>query len=91
MKNTRVYTDIEKNQILEEVKSSGCIAAVARKNGMPVGTIYTWLHKKKPKVIAAKQESDEIKRLKKALSESQLKNQILQELLKKTYQLWPEK
>jgi transposase-like protein len=90
MSNKRNYTAGEKAQILEEVKISGNVAAVARKNHIPSATIHTWLHKEKPKVKAAKQHNDEAKKMKRHLSELELKNRILTELLKKTYQLWPE-
>ena len=90
MSNKRNYTASEKTQILEEVKISSNVAAVARKNRIPSATIYTWLHKEKPKVKAAKQANDEAKKLRRHLGELELKNRILTELLKKTYQLWPE-
>ena len=35
MSNKRNYTEAEKTQILEEVKSCGNIAAVSRKNHVP--------------------------------------------------------
>ena len=90
MSTKRKYTEHEKEQILEEVKSSTNIIEVAKKNNIPSSTIHTWLHKMKPKVKLAKQEDNAVKLLKRKVSELELKNKILKELLKKTYQLWPE-
>ena len=47
MGKTRIYTDIEKQKILDELKNVGNVAAVAEKNSMPIGTIHTCLQKEK--------------------------------------------
>ena len=83
----RKYTDEEKKQILQEVEETGNMAAVAKKNDMPAATIQTWI---KPKYKARKKSAgvDEVSDLKNQLKNAELENQILKELLKKTYQIW---
>ena len=89
MRKTRTYTSEEKNQIISEVKRTGNIAAVARKNALPSSTIHTWLNPKNQKrSLERRAERLEVKKLKAKLADSQLENQVLKELLKKTYQIW---
>ncbi len=89
MRKVSNYTKVEKAQILEEVKSTGNIASVAKKNDIPVGTIYTWVNPKKRKYIEAKLDYKTLydqSKIKVSLLESE--NSILKTLLKKTYQIW---
>jgi transposase-like protein len=89
MRKMSNYTEAEKAQILEEVKATGNIASVAKKNDIPVGTIYTWVNPKKRKDIKAKLDYKTLydqSKIKVALLESE--NSILKTLLKKTYQIW---
>ena len=88
MRKTRNYSELEKQQILAEVKSTGNVAAVARKNNMPPGTIHTWLEKKSPSKTGQKSTLDELKKVKSRNEDLELENKILKELLKKTYQVW---
>jgi transposase-like protein len=83
MRKMSNYTEAEKAQILEEVKATGNIASVAKKNDIPVGTIYTWVNPKKRKDYKTLYDQSKIKV---ALLESE--NSILKTLLKKTYQIW---
>jgi len=81
------YSEELKQKILKEVKESTNISAVARKHNMPDSTIHTWLfneRKEQPKAEA----QEENKRLKKELADMKLKNMILEDLLKKTHNLW---
>ena len=89
MQKSRSYTPEEKAQILEEVKSTGNVKAVAKRHGMPPSTIATWIkprYKKKDKITRG--YNQEIKDLKAKLDDFDLENKILKELLKKTYQIW---
>ena len=86
MPKNRAYTAEEKQQILEEVANVGNIPQVASKYDIPKSTIHTWLKKTKPK--KKKATSSEINKLKAQLSDSELENAILKDLLKKTYQVW---
>ena len=81
------YSSEFKEQILKEVKETKNIIAVARKHDMPDSTIHTWLsksHKSKP----SSETFSEIKQLKKDLADQKLKNMILEDMLKKTHNLW---
>ena len=76
-----------KEQILKEVKESKCVSFVAKKHNIPTTTIHTWLareHKNKP----SNESFNEMKKLRKELSDIKLQNQILKDLLKKTNQVW---
>ena len=88
MNKKRRYTTEEKEQIISEAKEFGNMAAVAKKNNIPVGTIQSWI---KPKYKVNKSSSDignQVKLLQFKLKDSELENKILKELLKKTYQIW---
>ncbi len=50
MRKVSSYTEAEKAQILEEVKTVGSVAAVAKNHNIPIGTIYTWVNPKKKQV-----------------------------------------
>jgi|GEM_PF-1919212 transposase-like protein len=89
MRKKRTYTELEKAQIIDEAKATGNIAALAKKNSIPPATIHTWIkpkYTKKQKPPTA--SSNELKALKTKLNDVELDNQILKELLKKTYQVW---
>lgn len=81
------YSEELKQKILKEVKESTNITAVARKHNMPDSTIHTWLAKER-KDQPKQEAQDENKRLKKELADMKLKNMILEDLLKKTHNLW---
>ena len=89
MRKMRRYTEKEKQQIVEEVKATGNIAQVAKKNNVPAGTIQTWIKPKYRKITNNVDNNIEIKNLKSKLNDAELENKILKELLKKTYQVWP--
>ncbi len=83
------YTEEQKYQILQEVKTIGNIKLVARRNNVPDSTIHTWLKKLKQSSFVLDLESaKEIKKLKQQLLDKELENKILKDLLKKTYQVW---
>lgn len=81
------YSEELKQKILKEVKESTNITAVARKHNMPDSTIHTWLAKER-KDQPKQEAQDELKRVKKELADMKLKNMILEDLLKKTHNLW---
>jgi hypothetical protein len=57
-----------------------------KKHGISQRTVYNWFDK-----VQNKNEIDhkkELKAIKKELYEANLQNQILKDLLKKTYQVW---
>lgn len=74
-------------QVVQEVLDNGNNTnLVAKKNGISQRTVYNWYVKNRDK-----DESDykrDLKTLKKELYEVNLQNQILKDLLKKTYQVW---
>ncbi len=81
------------NQVTKEAIDSNNVPAVAKKFDIPAGTIYGWVAKvkNKPK-LELNSKDQEIRRLKKQLEDEKLKNMIMSDLLKKTYQIWePEK
>ena len=89
MRKTRTYTNIEKQQILDEVKDVGNMAAVASKNNIPISTIHAWVHKEKIIPSSKKHKPNkELKAAKTRIGDLELENKILKELLKKTYQIW---
>jgi transposase-like protein len=81
------YSKELKEKILSEVKESTNISAVAKKHNIPDTTIHTWI-KKQMNLQPTSELQDELKRTKKEISELKLKNMILEDLLKKTHNLW---
>ena len=81
------YTHAQKQQILSEVKESGNISLIGRKNNIPTSTIHTWLKKDADHQVTSKDSDVRIKELKKELSDKDLELKILRDLLKKTYQV----
>ena len=88
----RTYTDAQKEQVLTEVKETGNVCLVARKNNIPVSTIHTWIRSKSKSKSKTKitniEDASTIKKLKQDLLDKELENKILKDLLKKTYQVW---
>ena len=77
------YSNDFKAQILKEVKQVHNVAMVARKHNISSKNIYNWV---KAEALASKTPMfDEVKGLKKELSETKLELEILKDLLKKTY------
>lgn len=77
-----------KAQVVREViETNNNTALVGKRHNLSQRTVYNWFAKEKDKSNTADNKS--LKSLKKELSESKLENQILRELLKKTYQVWP--
>ena len=88
MQKSRSYTTEEKEQILNEVSETGNVAAVARKNDIPVGTIHNWLGKNKKGAKKNRKVNANLRAIKSQRDDLKLENKILKELLKKTYQIW---
>jgi transposase-like protein len=80
------YSEAIKEQILKEVKETGSVALVAKKHGVPTSIIHTWQKMFNNGVLINK--SKENRSLRKKISELELENQVLKELLKKTHQVW---
>jgi transposase-like protein len=81
------YSNEEKLKIIAEAKSSGNIAATAKKYSISDVCIHGWIRK----FNKAKPEQDiqsELKKLKQQLADKELENSILKDLLKKTVQVW---
>ncbi len=82
------YTEQEKKQILEEVKSTKNIVVVAKKYNIPTTTIHTWLHRlRNLSVVNNNDLAIENKQLKKTVVDKDLEISVLKELLKKTCQV----
>lgn len=93
MSKGTMYKPEFKNQVMKEAIDSNNVPAVAKKFNIPEGTIYGWVAKfrNKPQ-LEINSKDQEIRRLKKQLEDEKLKNMIMSDLLKKTYQIWePEK
>ena len=84
----RVYSEEQKQQVLQEVKAVGNVPVVGKKHGISPNTIHTWLKKARGKSEPSPTAEPELMRLKKQLSEKEVENQILKDLLKKTYAVW---
>lgn len=81
------YSDEEKVKIVDEAKSSGNIAATAKRYSVTDATIHGWI-KKFNKSKPAKDLHQELKKLKQQLADKELENSILKDLVKKTVQVW---
>lgn len=81
------YSPEQKEKILKEVEESTNISAVAKKHNMPDSTIHTWLSKQRKEQPKSEAQS-ELKKAKKEIADLKLKNMILEDLLKKTHNLW---
>jgi transposase-like protein len=81
------YSDEEKVKIVDEAKSSGNIAATAKRYSVSDVTIHGWI-KKLNKSKPSKDLHQENKRLRQQLADKELENSILKDLVKKTVQVW---
>lgn len=87
----RQFSPELKDQILKEVKETGIVSVVAKKHNIPPSTVYTWISRlKKPttKSLENHTSKKKIKDLEKQLSEKELENRVLKDLLKKTNHAW---
>jgi hypothetical protein len=79
------------SQVLEEVKAVGNVSLVAKKHQIPRHSIYNWARSMnvsiKKKDLEVK-NSQETKKLKKEIEDLRAKCLIMEDLLKKTYQIW---
>ena len=80
------YTMEEKAEILKEVEDIGNINLVCKKRGISHTTVHNWI--KKGVIESNGNYPAENRRLKKRISELELQNSILKELLKKTHQVF---
>ena len=80
-----------KKQVITEAKEVGNIAAVARKHGISIPTVHSWIKKSESidaKISAASAARAKVKKLEKELAAKELENEVLKELLKKTNSAW---
>lgn len=89
------FSEESKKRIIQEVKAVGSITTVAKKHSIPVSTLHAWVTKdskasnSNPDIkYGSKSDRDKVKVLEKKLKESELENQILKDLLKKTNHAW---
>lgn len=94
MKGKR-YPQEFKELVLRDVKETQNVVVVAKKHDLPVSTVHTWLKKSNGRICYEKKSSsvsetivEENKKLKKLMAEQTTKINILNDLLKKTYQIW---
>ena len=80
------YSAEEKSEILKEVENLGNINLVCRKRGITHTTVHNWI--KKEADNNKRNYPAENRRLKKKVSELELQNSILKDLLKKTHQVF---
>lgn len=74
-------------QVLKDLESTGDVSLVSQKHSIPAHAIYRFRREKLKAPEISKDKK--IKVLSKELAEKDLENQILRELLKKTYQVMP--
>lgn len=86
MKQTK-YSDEEKLKIIAEARSSGNIAATAKRYSISDVCIHGWI-KKFSKSKPEKDLHSELKKLKQQLADRDLEISILKDLVKKTVQVW---
>lgn len=81
------YSNEEKLKIIAEARSSGNIAATAKKYSISDVCVHGWIRKFN-KLKPEKDIQSELKKLKQQLADKELENSILKDLLKKTVQVW---
>ena len=81
------YSPELKEQVLKDLDEVGDINVVCQKHNIPKHAVYRFRRDRLKSPILNKDRT--IKELNKELREKNLENQILRELLKKTYQVMP--
>jgi transposase-like protein len=76
-----------KNQLIKEATETRNVSMVARKHGISAPTLYTWIRKSKGSDNGPGAPS-RLRDLEKKLRASELENEVLKELLKKTNLAW---
>ena len=85
------YSPEVKAQVLSEVKEVGNVSAVAKKHGLCVTTVHSWMKKEKvtsTRESKAEAKQEKINKLEKELARQKLEIEVLRELLKKTNHAW---
>jgi len=82
----RKYTDLEKEQLIKEVKDCGSAILVSQKHNIPRSTLQYWIKGRPRQKVSSTQKS--LKNLEKKISDQELQIKILEDLLKKTNQAW---
>jgi transposase-like protein len=85
MTKPTVFSKEIKQSAVREFLETNNVAAVAKKYGVSIKTIYNW--KRTFHDLPLCQSPNDINALKKKLEDSELENLVLRELLKKTYQV----
>lgn len=81
------YTPELRAQIIKDLESTNDVKLVAKKHSVPEHAVYRIKRENLRAPEIAKEKK--IKQLTKELADKDLENQILRELLKKTYQVMP--
>ena len=84
---SKQYSQLEKDQLIKEVRDCGSVPLVSKKHKVPLSTLHGWLKRKSSKVASENPEAIN-KKLKKQLLDRELKIKILEDLLKKTNHAW---
>lgn len=87
MRECQKWTKETKENAVKDFVQTGNAAAVSKKYGTTPKTLYNW--KWALQAHAKSVPQNDLKQLKKQLEDKELENQILRELLKKTYQVMP--
>ena len=80
------YSSELKEQIIKEVNETKNITLVANNHNLNHKTVWNWVNRKKNESKFTTLKTIQV--LEKKLLDSELENQILKELLKKTNQVW---
>jgi len=75
-----------RDSVLKECFETNNYGSVAKKHGIPATTVYSWIRRHKTR--DKRKERKTLKKMEKQLSDLELENKILKELLKKSNQLW---
>lgn len=83
----RHYSSEYRDQLVKEALETQNVAMVARKHGISSPTLYSWVRRTR---APSKEglEKARVQKLERELRSSQLENEILKELLKKTNLAW---
>lgn len=81
------YSPEFKSQIIKEAQETGNVSMVARRHDLSPPTVYAWVRRSK-KPSGELGNETRLEALEKSLRSSQLENEILKELLKKTNLAW---
>lgn len=82
------YSKEFREQLMKEARETGNAALVARRHGVKVTRLYSWIQQAKGKKESSKGKGKSVHALEQQLAAKERENEILKELLKKTNQVW---